>query len=208
MNLIRIAIRLAKAWPLVIRRAIAGWRLLSTVVIGVLLACAIMAGTVIYFDALKELALKSALDQLNTNDKNIVVKSDRGPTTRTEAAGVARVMNEEIDRRAAWILEERISGMKSATFFVSELGEEAAAGVDNNRAYFFHVPTFYEHITILPGGRVPTTQPVNSPGEPLTLEVLAPVEAAESCGGGIESPHSTVAYWSDARPQVRVKICG
>ena len=60
MNLIRIAIRLARAWPLVIKRAIAGWRLLSTVVIGVLLACAIMAGTVIYFDALKELALKSA----------------------------------------------------------------------------------------------------------------------------------------------------
>ena len=208
MNLIRIAIRLARAWPLVIKRAIAGWRLLSTVVIGVLLACAIMAGTVIYFDALKELALKSALDQLNTNATNIVVKSDRGPTTRTEAASVTRVMNEEIDRRTAWLLKDRVSGVKSATFFVSELGQEATAGVDNNRAYFFHVPTFDEHITILPGGRVPATQPVNAVGEPLTLEVLAPVEAAESFGVGVDSQLSTVPYWSDALPHVRVKIVG
>ncbi|MDP7414243.1 MAG: hypothetical protein QF465_11560 [SAR202 cluster bacterium] len=208
MNLIRVAIRLAKAWPLVVRRAIASWRLLSTVVIGVLMACAIMAGTVIYFDALKELALKNALNQLTEDETNILVKSDRGPTTRTEAANVARVVNLEIDRRAAWLLEDRIFGMKSATYFVTDVGDEAIAGDDNRRAFFFHVPTFYEHITILPGGRVPVDQPIGAPGEPITLEVIAPVEAAEAFGVSLEGQLSTVAYWGDHLPIVRVKVVG
>ena len=81
--------RLAAAWPQVARRALANWRLMSTVVIGVMLASAIMAGSVIYFDALRELALRSSLDGLTVNETNILVKSDRGPTTYAERDKVA-----------------------------------------------------------------------------------------------------------------------
>ena len=55
---------LISAWPLVVKRSIAQWKLLSTVVIGVLLATTIMSGTVIYFEALRELALKNTLQGL------------------------------------------------------------------------------------------------------------------------------------------------
>ena len=68
------------AWPLVVKRGLAHWRLLSAVIIGVLLASMVMAGTVIYFDSLRELALDNALDKLSTTEKDIILKADRGPT--------------------------------------------------------------------------------------------------------------------------------
>ena len=187
MLLIGIATSLIKAWPLVARRAIAGWPLLSTVIIGVLLASAIMASTVIYFDALKELALVSTLDELTVDETNILLKSDQVPTTRAEATKVVQATNREIDRSVAWLLRNRVQGVKSATFFVTEPGQELTAGIKTSRTYFFNVPTIYEYITILPGGRTPASEPISLPGEPLTLEALASVAAAEAFGVGREA---------------------
>ena len=64
LQLIYLVSRAVSAWPLVVRRSLAHWRLLSTVVVGVVLSSAVMAGTVIYYDALRELALKSTLARL------------------------------------------------------------------------------------------------------------------------------------------------
>lgn len=208
MLLISIATSLIKAWPLVARRAIAGWPLLSTVIIGVLLASAIMAGTVIYFDALRELALTRALDELTVDETNILLKSDQAPTTRVEATKVVQATNREIDRSVAWLLRNRVQGVKSATFFVTEPGQELTAGIKTSRTYFFNVPTIYEYITILPGGRTPASEPVSLPGEPLTLEALAPAAAAEAFGVGLGDQLSASPDWSDSLPYVRVKIVG
>ena len=208
MPLVDIVTGLIRAWPLVARRAIAGWQLLSTVIIGVLLACAIMAGTVIYFDALRELALTNTLNKLTVDETNIVLRSDRRPTNRAEATKVVEATNLEIDRRVAWLLRDRVFGATTATFFVTEPGKELTAGFDTSRAYFFYVPTIYEHITVLPGGRVPAGEPVTLPGEPLTLEALAPAEAAEAFGVGVGDQLSVSPDWSDSIPYARVKIVG
>ena len=59
-----------------------------------------MAGTVIYFDALRELALKNALSTLSVNDTNIALKSDRGPTTYAERDKVVAETEREIADRS------------------------------------------------------------------------------------------------------------
>ena len=128
--------RLAAAWPLVGKRSLSHWRLLSSVVIGVFLASAVMAGTVIYFDSLRELALDNTLDRLTRDEKNIVVKANRGPTNRVEYAKVAATINREIETHVDWLLVDRIRGGKSTTFFLTAPGAEAHAGQDNARSYF------------------------------------------------------------------------
>ena len=65
---------------MVARRSLANWRLLSSVVIGVVLASTIMAGTVIYFDSLRDLALESALERYDPADLDIIAKTTKGPT--------------------------------------------------------------------------------------------------------------------------------
>ena len=57
---------------MVFRRSLASWKLLSSVVLGVLLASVVMSSTVIFFDSLREIALKSALDKLGEHDANTV----------------------------------------------------------------------------------------------------------------------------------------
>ena len=68
-------------WKFVIKRSLSHARLLISVVIGVLLAAAILSGTVIYFNSLKEIALDETLDAMPSNDRDLVAKAMRGPTT-------------------------------------------------------------------------------------------------------------------------------
>ena len=206
-QLIYLVSRAISAWPLVVRRSLAHWRLLSTVVVGVVLASAVMSGTVIYYDALRELALKSTLDRLTEDEANVVVKADRGPTTVAEFAKVARAVDAEVDARVAWFLEDRVMGAKTATFFLSPVGEEAGAGQDNARAYFAFVPTLHEHIRIVSGGWGATAAPTPR-GQPLRLEALVPAEAADLFGVGVGDSVSAVPYWNDAIPYATVTISG
>ncbi|HIO64759.1 MAG TPA: hypothetical protein EYN37_11100, partial [Dehalococcoidia bacterium] len=78
--------KILSAWPMVIKRSLANWRLLSSVVVGVLLASAIMAGTVIYFESLRDLALVGELSKHKPEDLDILAKATKGPTTQEEYA--------------------------------------------------------------------------------------------------------------------------
>ena len=181
---------------------------MSTVVVGVLLASTIMAGTVIYFDALRELALKSSLNKLSVNDTNITLKSDRGPTTYAERDKVVAETEREIADRVSWMLRDKTTGVKTATFFLSEVGHEAAAGTDNPRAFFGHLPRLYNHVTVQPGGRTPGDGYVNGPGGEPTVEAIVPLEAANDLGVGVGDRLAAVPYWSDSSPFIHVVITG
>ena len=112
----QIVKRLLSAWPMVTKRTLAGWRLLSSVVIGVLLASAIMAGTVVYFDSLRDLALRSELAKRDAKDLDIVVKATKGPTTRDDYLGVRQRIEAEYTARVGGPLRGTLRGGSSATF--------------------------------------------------------------------------------------------
>ncbi len=206
--MVNVITRLVSAWQLVLKRGLAHWRLLSSVIFGVLLASVIMSGTVIYFDALRELALRNAFSKRTTTDLDMLVKSDRGPTTVAEYQKVLRVTSEEIDTRIAWFLRDRIQAHKTSTFFLTTPGNEAQAGNDNARSYFAVVPRLQQHITLLPGGRWPREEALSEPGQPLVLEAIAPAEAASLFGVGVGDRLSVVPYWTDATPYASVVISG
>ncbi len=200
--------RIITAWPQVVRRTAANWQLMSTVIVGVLLASSIMAGTIIYFDALRELALKNALAQLSVDDTNIALKSDRGPTTYAERDKVVRETEREIRGRVAWMLRDRTTGVKTATFFLSEVGEEASADTESPRTFFGHLPRLLDHVTIAPGGRAPGDTPANDPGGVPTMEALVPVDAAQDMGVQIGDRFAAVPYWNDSSPFIHVVVTG
>ena len=200
--------RLITAWPQVARRSLANWQLMSTVVVGVVLASTIMAGTVIYFDALRELALKNALNKLSVNDTNIAIKSDRGPTRYEERDKVVAETEREIADRISWMLRDKTTGVKTATFFLSEVGQEEGADTDNPRAFFGHLPRLYDHVTLQPGGRPSGDGYVNAPGGEPTVEAIVPLEAANDLGVEVGDRLAAVPYWSDSSPFIHVVITG
>ena len=99
MRMIHTVISILSAWPMVARRSLANWKLLSSVVVGVVLASTIMAGTVIYFDSLRNLALKAELQRRDPLDLDILTRTTKGPTTPQEYTALRDVIEEEYDRR-------------------------------------------------------------------------------------------------------------
>jgi ABC-type lipoprotein release transport system permease subunit len=200
--------RLVSAWRMVVRRSLANWRLLSTVVLGVLLASAIMAGTVVYFDALRELALKQALAKYTEAELDILVETRRSPTNYEEYAKVETLTTQAIDRYMGWALQGRMRAGRSDTFFLSTLGDEARASHDNARAYFVFMPQLEQFTTLQDGGRLPSEHRVSLPGEPLVLEAIIPSETAQLFAIGVGDRLVAIPYWKDAIPYLTVEVAG
>ena len=192
---------------MVIKRALAHWRLLSAVVIGVLLACAIMAGTTIYFESLRELALRKTIEQQAPTDLDIVVGADRGPTTRAEQQKVVAAVERESDAWLSWFVHERFPLGRSATFFVSDPGREGAAGQDNRRAYFSYALDFDELTTLVHGAKPSGQAVLTSQGE-RAIEVLIPDTAAEQYGIAVGDRFSAVPFWKDDASHANVIVTG
>ena len=228
-------IRLVTAWQMVAKRSLSHWRLLSSVVIGVVLASAIMAGTVMYFDALKELALRRTLARHSDTELDILIQGRWGPATSPEYDKIATLVTEEINAHVAWMVTDRQRAGKSPTFlltvpcdgdhaaedkvrsdplfFQPALGKHAPscnehhAGEDNARSYFAFLPGLEEHTTFASG--VPAREGRRSPpGEPLELEASIPMEAAELFQVGVGERLVAVPPWSDQVPYVTVLITG
>ena len=199
--------RFISAWQFVMKRSLAHWKLLFSVVLGVLLASSIMSGTVIYFDALREIALRSALSQYSEAEMHIIMQGQRGPVNREEALRVSRVVDEAVAQRLEWLIDGRIHAAKTPTMFLTAPGQEEVAGDDNARAYFAYIPDIEEQI-IIRGGTFPSVNPVNAPGRPFAIEAMIPVEAAELFGIRIGDRVSAVLPWSDDLAHVEVVISG
>ena len=200
--------RMSGRSPRTARRFLANWRLSTAAALGVLLASTIMAGTVIYFEALRELALRSELRKLSADETNIAIKTDRGPTAYDERDKVTTAVESEVDARIGWALRDAARGVKSATFFLSEIGAEESANTDNPRAFFAHLPDLYDRATIGRGGRSPSGAAIpNAYGAP-TVEALVPLEDARRLGAEVGDSFSAVPYWADMTPFMRVIITG
>ena len=194
---------------MVARRSLANWRLLSSVVIGVVLASTIMAGTVIYFDSLRDLALESALERYDPADLDIIAKTTKGPTGPRESDAVRGFMEGEYNRRLGWLLDGTVRGARTATFFMTPPGEEELAGDDNGRSYFHFLNDIEANIELLPGGRMPADLPAASPdGGPITIEAAVPYDVASELGLVVGSRLSAVPHWVDATPYASVVVSG
>ena len=97
------------------------------VVIGVVLASAILSGTVIYFEALRELALKNSLERRTQEQLNITVRASRGPTNNEEYGKVSNVIVPLVNRHVSWMLRDSVHAARTPTFYLGSPGSEESA---------------------------------------------------------------------------------
>ena len=199
---------LPATWRFVVRRALAHWRLLSAVIVGVVLASAILSGTAIYFDSLRELALDEALSAADTEELDISLRTVRGPTTLAERDRVAGVVGSTIDTHVGWFVSDRIVAGSSATFFRTLPGEEELAGTDGRRAYFSYAPRLTEFAGLVEGGRPPIDGEVVGPDGTVVIEALASETGATAAGVKVGDVVAVAPYWDDAIPYAHVLVTG
>ena len=200
--------KIIRVWPLIVKRLVVNWRTLSTVIIGVVLACSIMSGTVVFFDSLKEIALADVLKSLDKEEINILVQAEKGPTNVKEAS----ILNERIHSFSEGLLSSHVNeilhGGRTTTFFFSYQGQEQDAGKDNARTFFAYLPSLQSHITITDGFSSGNELGELTSEETSVIKVLVSAQDAAIFGLRVGDRISAVPYWGDSVPYVTAEIAG
>ena len=202
-----IAYGIIATWQLVAKRALAHWRLLTYVVVGVVLASAILSGTVIYFEALRELALKNSLESRTQEQLNITIRASRGPTNNEEYGKVANVIVPLVNRHASWMMRESVHAARTPTFYLGDIGSEDTARDGDDRTFFAYIDDLEERIPLIQGASPGLATPVGR-GQPLELEALVPLRAMQELGAQVGDRFAAVPTISSDIPHVYVTISG
>ncbi len=194
-------------WQLVAKRALAHWRLLSYVVIGVVLASAILSGTVIYFEALRELALKNSLERRTQEQLNITVRASRGPTNNEEYGKVSNVIVPLVNRHVSWMLRDSVHAGRTPTFYLGSPGSEESAQDGDDRTFFAYIDDLEERVPLIEGTQ-PSVGTAVGRGQPLELEALVPLQAMQELGARVGDRFAAIPTISSDIPHVYVTISG
>ncbi len=197
-------------WQLVARRSLAHWRLLSPVIVGVLLSSAMMAGTVLYFDSLRDLALKFTLDKLPETDVNVILVAEKGPTTREQYDAVSTIVDRRMEPLLGWAARSIERTGKSSVFAVAspEQLDGPSPWDGDRRANFIFFTDLGNDASLLPGGRMPEGGAAAGPGQPLALEVIVPADQAEAFGLAAGDRIAAIPATEGLTPHVLVTIVG
>ena len=191
---------------MIVKRSLAHWRLLSALLIGVVLAVAVMASTVIYYDALRNLALSFSLSQHESEDVNLLISGERGPTTQQEYEKVDNFVERRISQTVHWFVRDRHHGVKSATFFLAFPGQEFSREESKDRAFFLFQDDLEKNIGIVEG-RLPVDVVAEHGANP-EVEVAIDARTADQFGLRVGDRLTTIPYWSDVNPQASVVVTG
>ena len=124
------------AWQLVVRRSLANWRLLSCIIVGVLIAVALLSSTPLYSNALNDLGLAHTLREkpIELLDVHIYAR-----TEQINPEGYSR-SQETIDHRVSQNIEELVRQeerhIKSQTFLAAWTDRPTPTGAAQPKGIF------------------------------------------------------------------------
>ena len=198
------------AWPtalrIAVRRLNGNRRLMAAVAIGVILAVALMASTVIYRGALRQLGLQTDLSRVPDAEIDVRVLNS--------AHGLARGLSDEsfatIDRRLRLpsdYISESIKSLTSATFFMTELGETPPDQDPRDRGRVLYFEGVRDKVELV-DGRWPAAGGAATPDAPPTIEVAIGQRAAEAGGFELGTQRAIHPSWQDDTAPITVEVVG
>ena len=220
---------LASSFQLIVKRALAHWRLLTAVVVGVLLSVTIMATSSVYFDSLRELGLRRTLADYENTQLDLLVDASVRPVDDGSHGSITAVIDNRVVVPLARHLNTKDLAIRTWTFFFDdppamvradqcpcvhrpnlrqEDGSYPIVECDCRRISFSAVPRQDDRLTVI-RGRAPepvTRQPVGD--EVLTIEAMVPASTAEMFDLDIGSVVPARPYWEDEHQQLKAVVTG
>ena len=181
------------------------WRLLTSIVIGTILAAAILSATAIYSDAIRDLGLDFAIEKEDIRDLDLVVLQSNIPV---EAARYERAQARQSTRIFAASDQSYSTvsrGARSATYFATKNDEVFVVGDSSfPRANFMWRSDLKNHIRIVEG-TWPTAQPTGS-AEP--VKVVIGKKTATEQGFTVGQELEVYPFWEKEPVAVPVVVSG
>lgn len=216
--------------PMILKRTTAHWKLLSAVVVGVVLAVTVMSSSVVFFESLRDLALRRTLAVPTPTQLDVLVEASDTPASRAKHRELEQKMDETVVGRLSPFLNGVYLGVKSWTFFVdlpppvvpaSQCSCRTARGTMTNpdgsplmvecdcrRAAFYSIPDVEKRVTILEGRLPVATTGLPPQGETLKIEVAFDKASADSKGLSVGSIYPVTSYWEDKHARAEAVIVG
>ena len=180
------------------------WRLLASVVVGTLVAGAILSATVVYADAIRDLGLEHALEQESVHDLDLRI-------TQTNVAIRAHLYAESQQRIDGAVRDALgstggaiVRQGTSATFYPTEPG--GSPDLDDSaraRGNFRFRTNLLQHAT-LTSGRLP--QPGVTPDG--AIEVLLGAATAQALGASLGDRLALHPFWDEDVTPISAEIVG
>ena len=189
---------------LAVRRMRGNWRLLISVIIGTLVAGAVLASTAVYSDAIRDLGLDFALDTREPEQLDVRVSQSTIPVGRVPYEGSL----ERIDGAVAGALGSASGALvrsgTSATFFPTAPGAPAPTADDRPRGVLRFRSELEQHVVLF-DGTLPSGVP-SAAGQ--ALPVAVGLETATRNGIAVGERFDLHPFWDPDAPPVPVEVTG
>ena len=194
---------------IIAQRSLANWRLLATVIFGMVLASALMSSVILYSDAVRDLGLSFTLRQQDPLELDLKVVSNSQP-------GEPEIYQERRDttftllrRYAGSLIEDTGLYARSSTFFLAEPGVPVDYEDDlRARAHFLFFSDVGEHVTLVAGGPAAGSPPTTDPSQRPSVEVWISATAARDLGVGPGDTFDLHPFWREDVDPVEATIVG
>ena len=180
---------------MVLQRSLGHWRLLSTLVTGIVLSAALMACVALYSDSIRDLGLEHALSSQPAHALDLEVAGSAPSLQPTDYAQRKSSIDQLLQSLAGSVLSQIVHYGKSETFFLAPAGQTLPTNDDLlPRAHIQFIDRLADH-TRYAAGRAPTALPPTAPGELPKLELALGKATADRMGVKVGDSFDLSLHW-------------
>ena len=163
------------AFQLVLRRSLANWKLLSCVIIGVVVAVALVSSTPLYSNTLSDLGLSRSLHERPIELVNVQIYAPSYPINIEDYQRNWGAIRSQVSRNIGSVVRQEEQYIKTQTFFAGWADRPIPTGTDRPKGHFQVFTNMEKHINLI-DGRYPEPFPAGLEPEEL-LEPGLEIEA-------------------------------
>ena len=163
------------AFHLVLRRSLANWKLLSCVIIGVVVAVALVSSTPLYSNTLSDLGLSRSLNEKSIELINVQVYAPSYPINIDEYQRNWGVIRNQVSRNIGSVVRQEEQYIKTQTFYAGWADRPIPTDPNRPKGHFQVFTNMDKHINLI-DGRYPEPFPAGLEPEEL-LEPGLEIEA-------------------------------
>ena len=142
---------LLSAWQIVIKRSLANWRLLSTVLVGVIVAVALLSSAPLYSNAINDLGLKHTLENRVIEMIDLQVYAPNYYVNQEEYLEATALIEQQVSKNIRPVIRQDETWVKSQTFYAYYTDRPTPGGQFQPKGHFQVFSNLIDHIDIVEG---------------------------------------------------------
>jgi ABC-type lipoprotein release transport system permease subunit len=145
------------AFLLVLRRSLANWKLLSSIVVGVLVAVMLVSSTPLFSNALSDLGLRHAFSKKSVELLDLHMYTPSSPPDPKQYEEMSTFLDQQIQQNVGYLVYKEERSFQGPTFYMAKPGQVIDTSPTRPTGYFQMYTNLEQHVRLVEG-RLPDSQ--------------------------------------------------